>query len=110
MSMVSVYRVEKDGHGPHINGGVDCCSFPHYTMSNQPLPEEDGIGNYEKEHNCGFANFEQFWDWFGPGLDELKRKGYTLLRFAVPSHHVKWGRKQIMFRRDRSTIVEEIPI
>ena len=109
--MLTVYRVEhKDGRGPYHQDFDD----PHkgyIALERTPAPWEDGIPYFPAYYRFGFKSLDQLYDWFiEEERERLKRKGFLIRLFKVKSHLVIKGRKQLVFDRDASICIGELPI
>jgi hypothetical protein len=97
-----VYRVEnKNGVGPY-DGTSDGSLWQtrDHVEPSHPGPKDDGIDFERGEDYCGFASFEQLRDWFeSEELVMLRKLGFRVRRISVPRSRVKFGKKQVVFRR-----------
>jgi hypothetical protein len=97
-----VYRVEnKNGVGPYY-GTDNWCEWQTrwHDSPSHPPPFLDGIDVYAKKDLCGFASFKKLRDWFeSEELVELRKLGFRVRRIRVPRSKVKFGEKQVVFRR-----------
>jgi hypothetical protein len=131
--MAFVYRLQTPlGEGPYVGGTVRWFfreqsyihgedSLPYYVNNSadswHPSPWEDGIAAHRDEsYFCGFESFESFCDWFlyVPGQARTmaeeasligRHDGLKLFLFEVEERYISAGRRQVMFRRDRSDVV-----
>ena len=97
-----VYRVEnEDGKGPY-EGTCDWSLWQtrDHVEPSHPGPKDDGIDIEMEVDYCGFASFGQLRDWFeSEELVMLRKLGFKVRRIRVPRSRVKFGKKQVVFRK-----------
>lgn len=107
-----VYRVEgKNGNGPYVFPGF-LYGSPE-DLDRHPLPENDGIdkGKMTEFHYFAFSNLQSLEDWFDPKARQyLRDKDFTVKVYDVPKQHVMVGKRQVVFDRDHSKLVETMDI
>lgn len=121
MSYETIYRWEnKHGYGPYTTEDTNTCTQlkdlgffdnPH-TEPKRPTPFQEGIDirnipfhNYSR---YGFISREQEEDWFFlHERDILKKSGFTLKTYLVPSEHVIKTPKQCVFDYREAIIISE---
>lgn len=117
MKHVIVRIEDPDGYGPYradVDWGWDT---PH--ASRHPTPYEDcGLRstwsdlNALKEHELwsfGFRHAKQMRSWFDDAewLFAMRKAGLRLTIWEVDAGDVHFGESQIIFRRDKATLVSE---
>jgi hypothetical protein len=112
-----VYRVEdENGCGPwravgdhRINDGASSYdeNARRHSCGEGPAPYSDGI-MIRDEQVCGTRTLKQFRMWFrcARGRAAMARNaGLRLCVYDVPREHVQVGGYQVMFTKDRATLV-----
>jgi hypothetical protein len=97
-----VYRVEnKNGVGPYDGTGIwSLWQTRDHVEPSHPGPKDDGIDFKSGEYICGFASYRKLRDWFeAEELVALRKLGFRVRRIRVPRSKVKFGKKQVVFRR-----------
>lgn len=119
---MKVFRIEdSNGIGPYsrwwkrLSKMFDC-----HSGSSHPSPfdedlnvyetDEDGNENGERPHFCGFPTLDQMKVWFRGFRASLKKAGFKLSIYEVGHRDVQIGEKQLLFRRDAATLIEQLEI
>lgn len=87
---------------------------PDPSRHNDPWQDVPGWGRRpdNQHYNCGFRDMDQFLAWFDSEAIriEMGKLGAVLREFEVDPADVMMGGSQLMFRKDRATLVDERPI
>lgn len=102
-----VYRVEKfDKFGPYRGnptGNPKCLKKLDADFCRHPLPKEDGLyGNVDQRCCFGFKSLDSVVDWFDEIIDELANEGWYISIYKIKKKFIRFGRRQIYFRKDRA--------
>lgn len=120
-----LYRVtDVDGYGVYYSGfgkkegrlierigdSLGCNLW--YESNATPLPENDGITDFDENFIFGFADKVQFKSWFHqPGvLSNLHKHGCKVKKFKADPKFVRVGNKQVCFDDRFAELVEEFSI
>lgn len=70
-----------------------------------PAPYEDGdLQDIARASEvCGFATRRLLEDWFAGYMSKLAKAGYLVVEYTVPRRDVRYGRQQVVFRRQFAT-------
>ncbi len=114
---MKVYRLEnEDGTGVYHSGHVNVLNAKYYNApEHQPGVHRDGSlgtwwsnAGYERfEYRSGFATKKQLNAWFTKKEQyKLSTLGSHINTYSVPRESIKFGDKQIMFRKDLAIRIE----
>lgn len=95
-----VYRVEKNGIGPYRHDDTSDELWNKLYAKNddtRPGPNRDGIGMVRRDIHFGFQDIEQLKAWFKGARSALRKNGFNLVIYDVPSRWVYIGGKQVGF-------------
>lgn len=111
---MKVFRVEsKSGHGPY--------GYPHdveewwssaklaRSHGHLPTPGEEGL-ELTLDRVCGFAVIENLKEWFYGWRSKLRKAGFFMAIYEVPSGACEIGKRQLVFDRDQATLIERLEI
>lgn len=110
---VSVFRVEDAvGQGPYVSTSpVIAAMNAMHGDADHPSPVEDPmLGEPYPDENCGFATLCQLEEWFAGYEDDLAEAGYEISVYTVPISKVRYGKQQVLFRRDDSYPIRTVPM
>ena len=110
---IIIYRFEDaEGRGPYTSNLTywTCPGISRITSEMHPVPCDDEILDYGREHRYGFSSKEQLLAWFGfPGcLDSLEELDFKIAMYLVDTEHVLFGEKQVAFVGDEAFRMTEI--
>jgi hypothetical protein len=123
---MKVLRVETKthGYGPYAGQYVGL----NVNDEIHPTPESDSLLSknlkdyankfetyfffWTNEYSFGFANYEQFRSWFysDEQLELLIEEDFVLSAYEVDETNVFMGNAQIMFNKEKATLIEQIPL
>ena len=111
-SPITVYRLEKEGKGPYrsnILKNTASLKKPSVATENPILHFKlAALFRFKKYHFC-FWDIKQLKEWFSEeDLHILKQAGFKLHIYHSHEHYIL--QKQVMFRKDKSTILNIKPI
>jgi len=74
--------------------------YKEHDQGDHPSPDDDPMlgGMYDEEH-CGFATIDALDTWFDGYQETLQDCGYIIAVYTVPLRAVRYGQKQLVFRR-----------
>ena len=111
--MVTVYRVEnmESRKGPYVCTSIynriwQDAITDHYDDNTHPEPDEDGCSYIKDDEYCGFDSMHSLLRWFSyDELDILLKNNFHIRTYTVPYADVRFGRKQLVFKRSKTSIV-----
>lgn len=110
---VSVFRVEDAvGDGPYVSTSpvIAAMNAMHGDV-HHPAPKDDPLlGEPYPDENCGFATLCALEEWFAGYEDELADAGYEISVYTVKREQVRWGKQQLLFRREGALPVRTFPM
>lgn len=71
---------------------------------------EDGIAELLPTEYCGFVNREHLDEWFRGYKTYLHAEGFLIAVYSVPKNRVRFGHKQVVFRRGDLVPHEQMPL
>ncbi len=109
-----VFRIEDESRrGPYVGHcgkradkeelAWDLC-MAHSSSHSHPGADKDVIG-YSQGWHCGFANLEQYKNWFKGFTRKLAKAGYSLVELEISEEKVLIGDFQVAFSREDATII-----
>jgi hypothetical protein len=119
---MKVFRIEdSNGIGPYSKGwGCLDKMFQSHSGLSHPSPFEEDLNVYEVDENgdesierphfCGFPTLDQMKVWFKGFRASLKKAGFKLSIYEVGHKDVQIGEKQLLFRRDAATLIQQLEI
>ena len=111
MAPVAVYRLEHQSipsrreylentfAGPW--GGLVQLGERAWSM---PSPANDGLDEIPKHEIFGFLDYDSINRWFVDDLEYMRREGYTVRMYLVPSGVVRFGKTQVVFDHKAKTL------
>lgn len=107
---VSVFRVEDAvGMGPY--GSSSSIVSKLTAMYAHPAPADDPmLGLIRPDEYCGFATLCALEEWFSGYEDDLADAGYEISVYTVPLANVRYGKQQLLFRREDYMPIRAIPM
>lgn len=117
--MMKVYRLEDiEGTGYYTSPVKPVKTTIFTDPKNHPLPIYDGIelskfwnntlNNVKNNYYFGFKSIVQYIDWFHIYRDALSMHGFILSVYSIHKNYIRFGEKQLVFRKDRSKLVEKL--
>jgi hypothetical protein len=76
-----------------------------YSKGTNPPPWNDGLGDIYDTEFTGFRSLKQLREWFS--TDDLKTiagAGFVARRYQIDGGHVRKGRHQLVFERDKAIV------
>jgi hypothetical protein len=110
---VFIYRVEmpRGGCGPYVGANTVLKEMHAAHAGNRPAPEDDaGLGSIRADEFCGFATMDALDRWFAGYHKLLAECGYVIAVYSMPITHVRYGKRQALFRRGDNFPVETMPL
>jgi hypothetical protein len=76
-----------------------------------PAPEDDvQLKLIRPDESCGFATLCALEEWFAGYEDDLADAGYEISVYSVMLDQVRYGKKQLLFRREDSMPIRTFPM
>ena len=113
---MKVYRWENaKGYGPYIDNNIslgDTLRRRHHDTKYHPGPCQDGgLEHIYPTEVCGFRSLRQMHKWFSP--DDIKlmmRYRYKLVVYDIDEEDIRFGRKQVVFKKKEAKPVREVKL
>lgn len=115
-----VFRVElPTGIGPYYHNEYgNKLAMKHNFVGNpdiHPGVREDIPGwidsaSYWKDFYCGFKSIAQYRSWFDDAYDLLRKMNCKLKAYEVHPVHVRFGTYQLVFVKEKATLLREFAI
>lgn len=107
-----VYRVENcSGCGPYRYPGTREMSNAHnnnpqkYPVFYMDIDIDIIQATY---YHCGFISIDQLLEWFDGFFTLLSNRGFRVTVWEVEEQYVRIGKKQLCFKREKSSMVEVV--
>jgi len=100
---VTIYRYEHPdtSSGPYWTGW--CPIREHNETTGHPNPWDDCNIGIDEGEICGFKDKKQLVRWFNTQeRRELKNNKYEIVKYRVPSEHIKYGNRQVVFKENEA--------
>jgi len=90
---------DANGEGPYSNSSPVKDKLT--ALYAHPAPENDPLLKLIRpDEVCGFATLCALTEWFAGYEDELADAGFEISIYTLPRDHVRFGKEQLVFRRD----------
>lgn len=106
---IDIYRVEKNNDG--IYGQVNVKPLQSGQLNDvRPMPWDDGIPGVESSEFFAFDSIDALERWFGNSFEIFRQANAVICRYRVHIQHVRFGRRQCVFKKEFAVLLESVNV